>query len=284
MSKVKEEFEYPTKPRPALRNMPKTLLVMAWPKVGKSSIASKFTTDFLPGKSCVVTLGDEGSYDNLAVNEINIPSASKFEERLNDMIEKQPYDVVFFDHLSTFDKWADVLGTLVYMNSTQGRKFNIKDENGPTPGFKNNPKLYFKPGEEGFESVQTLPNGYGYRWTTEEGIRLFEKMKKVAKHVIFIGHLKLDRYTKNETGAVTNSTFLDVTGNLGKYICKNVDGLCTLTRKKDEGFLVFKTATSDLDAGTRYAYLSNQTFKISEKLEDGAIKTYWELIYPNIKK
>jgi hypothetical protein len=38
MSKVKEEFEYPTKPRPALRDMPNTTLVLAFPKVGNINI------------------------------------------------------------------------------------------------------------------------------------------------------------------------------------------------------------------------------------------------------
>jgi hypothetical protein len=252
--------------------------------VKKSTIAAHITTEFLPGKSCVVSLGNEGSYDNLAVTEINIPSASKFEARLDDMIAKQPYEIVVFDHLSVFDEWSETLGTLVYMNSTQGKKFNLKNEDGPAPGFDKDPGYYFKPGDKKFESVHTLGQGYGYRWSKDEGIRLFNKMKKVAPYVIFIGHIKLDRYTKDDKGTVTNSQYLDVTGNLGRYLCKNIDALATLSRKKDEGFLSFKTGSSDLDAGTRYAYLSNQTFKISEKLEDGTIKTYWELIYPNIKK
>ena len=281
MSEKKEEKRvYPTKARDPLRTMPQSLLIQAFPKVGKSCIAAAITTQFAPGKSVVITLGDEGSYDNHKVNEINV-TIGKFEKLLDDLIKDQPYDFVVFDHLSEFDSWAEILGTIRYCNSTMGKGFNLKAEGLPKLGFNKAPQNYWKPKEAAFESCHTLANGYGYRWSKDEGIRLFNKMKKVAKHVIFIAHLKLDRYTKDDKGVAVNSTYLDVTGNLGKYICKNTDCLATMARKKGEGFLVFKTGHSDLDAGSRYNYLENKTFKISEKQEDGTVKTFWNEIYPN---
>ena len=274
---------WPRKPRPALREEPQTFLIQAFPKVGKSCIAAALTTQFAAGKSAVVTLGDEGSYDNHSVNEINV-TIGGFEKLLDDLIAEKPYDFVIFDHLSEFDSWAEILGTVRYCNSTMGKGHNLKKDTLPKLGMKVAPHNYWLPKDANFESVHSLPNGFGYRWSKDEGIRLFKKMKKVAKYVIFIGHIKLDRFTKDDKGSVVNSAYLDVTGNLGKYICKNTDVLATMKRKKGEGFLVFKTASSDLDAGTRYGYLDNTEIKISEKQEDGTILTFWENIYNKYKK
>ena len=280
-------FEYPKKARQPLRKMPKTLLIQSFSKVGKSTIAAGLTTDFRPGKSCVVSLGEEGSYDNHTVNEIKIEKMSKFEAQLNDMIEKQPYEFVIFDHLSKFDEWTETLGTLEYMNTAMGKSFNYipaDNWNGTGtkpkgPGYKKDPSKYHSPLSKSFRSVHTLADGAGYRFSRECGKRLYHKMKKCAPYVIFIGHIKEDRFSKDDSGKITKSQFLDVTGGLGRYICKDIDALCTLSRKKDEGFLSFKTGHSDLSAGCRYDYLENNTFKISEKI-NGKIITYWSNIYP----
>lgn len=279
-------MEYPKKPRGILRDMPHTLLIQAFAKVGKSTIASKFTTDFAPGESVVINMGNETGYDNLEVVEIKADKASKFESLLDNLIVDQPYKFVFFDNLSVFDRWSETLGTLEYMSSTMGKSFNFKarldNPQAKGPGFKKAPHLYFVPTDKEFQSVHILPDGNGYRWSRQVGWRLFTKMKQVAPHVIFIGHIKIDRYTKDDSGRVTNSEFLDVTGGLGRAICKDIDALCTMSRKRDEGFLSFKTGSNDLSAGCRYDYLENQTFKISEKTDSG-IQTFWEEIFPNYK-
>ena len=131
---VKKGREYPTVPREALRDMPQTLLIQAFPKVGKSTVAAGLTTQFAPGNSVVVTLGDEGSYDNHRVNEINCTKGT-FEKLLDDLIKDQPYEFIAFDHLSEFDNWAEILGTIRYCNSSQGKGFNLKDPNGSKLGF-----------------------------------------------------------------------------------------------------------------------------------------------------
>lgn len=283
MSKIK----YPTEPREVLRVMPNSLIIQAFPKVGKSTIAASLTTDFALNNSCVISLGKEGSYDNLKVTEINVEKMSKFEDLLDNLIIDKPYDFIIYDNLSTFDDWTEMLGTLEYMSSSQGKSFNLKarktNPEAKGVGFNIRPDLYFNPTDKEFESVHNLPDGYGYRWSRNVGIRLFNKMRTTANYVIFIGHIKEDRNTKDDSLVITKSQFLDVTGGLGRYICKQVDALATLSRKKNEGFLSFKTGNSDFSAGTRYNYLENQSFKISEKLENGIIKTFWENIYPEYK-
>lgn len=106
-------------------------------------------------------------------------------------------------------------------------------------------------------------------------------MSKAAPHVIFLGHIKIDRYTKDDSGKVVNSEFLAFTGAAGRKIVQDVDAVASLYRKKDQGFLSFKHGNSDLDAGCRFSYLEGQQILISEKQEDGSVLTFWDKIYPN---
>lgn len=283
MSEKKEEKRvYPTIPREPLRTMPSTLLLMAPGKVGKSAVSAGLTKDFAPGKSVVVTLGAEGSYDNHTVNEINT-SLGKFEKLLDDLIKDQPYDFIIYDHLSELNSWAEILGGIYYSSTSMGKSFNIKDPGLPKLGFNKAPQNYWLPKHKEFESIHTLPNGSGYQFSRKEGLRLYHKMAASAKYVIFVGHLKLNRHTINDKGTTVSSEHLDMTNGIRSQICKDVDCMATMNRKKDEGFLVFKTGHADRDAGSRYHYLENKTFKISEKQEDGSIKTFWETIYSDYK-
>lgn len=72
-----------------------------------------------------------------------------------------------------------------------------------------------------------------------------------------------------------------VAGN-ARVLAKYVDGITTLSRKKNEAFLTFKAGTMDNTAKCRYGYLDNRIIKISEMKEEG-LETYWEEIYPDYK-
>ena len=184
------------------------------------------------------------------------------------------------------DEWSELVGTINYMKSTQGKSWNLKARlNDPTakgPGFSNQTAgLYFLPGDEHFKSVNTLPDGAGYRFTRKVMTDWLHRLEKVAEHVIFAGHIKIDRYTKNDSGQITNSSHLNATGAVSTIYTQHVDCLATLFRKGKEGFLSFKRSNNDYQGGSRYAYLEGQKIKISEKLEDDTIQTYWEDIFPS---
>lgn len=287
MSEPKREYVYNT--RLPTRSMPSVIINIAPPKIGKSVVTAKLTTDFAPKKSQVITLGDEDGYANLEVNEINFTAAHKFEKYLDDLIVDQPFDFIILDNLSVLNEWAEKSGTLAYMNSIQGKNFNLKarltNPKATGPGLtKDSKDLYFLPGDDEYRSVYTLPDGAGYRLPRVIAIRWYRKLKKCAPYVILNAHPKIDRHTKDDKGTLVNSSFLDMTSGIGRFICKDVDAMASMFRKKKEGFFSFKHGSSDLDAGTRYSYLEGKTFKISEQEPDtDIIHTFWNEIYPDYK-
>lgn len=65
-------------------------------------------------------------------------------------------------------------------------------------------------------------------------------------------------------------------------IAKDCDAIGLLYRNKDnltQNIVSFKTNPNDVISGARSKHLSNQEFVISEKLEDGTLKTYWDKVY-----
>jgi len=281
-------MEYKTQPRKPTRDMPSAIILMASGKMGKSANTAKLTTDFARGKAQVISLGVEGGYDMYECNEINFTKYSEFDTYIDNLIKDQPYDFIILDHLSTLDEWSEMAGTLDYMSSGQGKSFNLKagkiNPEAKGPGLTNtNYNLYFLPGDKDFQSVHTLAKGSGYYWSRRRAIDWYNKIKRAAPYVIFNGHPKIDRYTKDDTGKIVNSAFLDVTNGVSRFICKDIDAIASLYRKKDKAYLSFKHGTSDLDAGCRYDYLEGEEILISEMV-DGNLETYWEKIYPNYKK
>lgn len=279
--------DYIKEPRKALRTMPKTIIIMSSPKLGKTAITAELTTKFARGNSQVITLGDEGGFDNVEANVINFKRAYEFEKYLDDLIVDRPFSFLILDHLSILNEWSDPIGTLEYMGTNIGKNFNLKakkqNEHARGPGFnKDTMDKYFLPGDPDFESVTTLPDGAGWRYPRAVALRWYKKLKRASQYLILLGHPKIDRYTKNDKGLVVNTSFLDMTSGVSRAICKDVDSLATFHRKKEKGFLSFKHGSSDMDAGTRYAYLEGQDLLISEKTEEG-LNTYWEAIYPDYK-
>lgn len=268
---------------------PRTLLIMSFPKLGKTSVIGGLTSTFAPGDSQAISIGHEDNFSIVKANYEHFPKLREFESYLDDLIEDQPFTFVAFDNMSVINQWSETYGTLAYMADSMGKSFNLKARKtnpkaiGPKLSAKTY-KQYYMPGDPEFVSVHTLADGNGYRWSRDVTERLVRKMSMSAKHVIFLGHIKIDRYTKDDSGKVVNSEFFAYTGAAGRKIVQDVDAVSTFYRKKTEGYLSFKHGNSDLDAGCRFNYLEGKQVLISQQEEDKSITTFFEEIYPNYEK
>lgn len=104
-----------------------------------------------------------------------------------------------------------------------------------------------------------------------------------APHVIILCHIKIDRYTKDDTGKSVLSQHIALSSGIARRVLQDLDALGSMNRKKKQGFISFKAPTNDLDAGTRTNYLDGENILISEEI-DGVIVTYWEKIYRDYEK
>jgi len=130
----------------------------------------------------------------------------------------KPYDYVAIDTLTEVNDMAEWSGTYRYMNSPQGKSFNRVD------GEKGGQML--KPVDDGYESVHTIGEGFGYRWSREDTMRVFEKYMRVAKKcVFFVCHVEDKYIALKENTDVLVPKQLALTGKLRNILPRKVDAI-----------------------------------------------------------
>jgi len=155
------------------------MVLYGLPKSGKTTAISKL-------KNCLIVDVEDGAAftEGMIVAPPKGGPVSKFKwlKELAAEIRKQghPYDYVAIDTLSQLDTDAEWVGTWNYMNSVQGKKFN-REKDEVTP---------LKPSDPNYESVLSLANGYGYRYTREAILDIFDELKDLGKIcTIFVCHV-----------------------------------------------------------------------------------------------
>lgn len=193
-------------------------------KSGKTTALSQL-------ENCLIIDTQRGTNKVACKSRIQVPEdrgpvgKMRWLETLADKLiaDGKKYDYVALDTFTEVDEWAEWSGTFRYMNSIQGQKFNReRDDNGqPIKG-----GTFLEPDNPSYESVHTIGEGYGYRWSREDTVRVFNKFLNVAnKCVIFVCNVE-DKYIGNkETTDVILPRQLALTGRLRNILPRKVDGI-----------------------------------------------------------
>ncbi len=219
---VQKDFDLPTGLSQPTKNM-ESCILYGLPKCGKTTLLST-----LP--NCLIIDTENGS-NKISGLVKKVPSDKgpvsrmKWLDEFADYLIEQgkPYDYVAIDTLSEVNDWAEWSGTYRYMNSAQGKSFNRVD--GEKDG------VMLKPSDIDYESVHNLGQGYGYRWSREDTIRLFDKYLKVAKKcVFFVCHVeeKFSGGGDNRIGKLQEQVApkqLALTGKVKDILPRKVDGI-----------------------------------------------------------
>lgn len=161
--------------------------------------------------------------------------------------EGRPYDYVVIDTLSEVNEWSEWSGTWRYMNSVQGKKFNRVN------GVKDGEML--DPTSDDYQSVHNLPEGYGYRWSRDEMLRIFNLFMGVAKKcVFFVCHVEDKFVGQNEKKDEVPEKQLALTGQLRRILPRKVDVIGYVYNKEDQLMINFSAAEDKL-GGTRAKHL-----------------------------
>lgn len=212
--KQNTDFELPKGLTTPTKNM-ESCILFGLPKCGKTTLLSK-----LP--NCLI-IDTENGTNKIAALVKKVPedrgpvSKMKWLEDFADYLIAQgrPYDYIAVDTLTEVNELAEWSGTYRYMVSAQGQKFN-RDEEGSM----------LKPASDDYQSVHTLGQGFGYRWSREDTLRVFEKFKRAAKKcVFFVCHVE-DKFmaTKENTEVVVPKQ-LALTGKLRDILPRKVDAI-----------------------------------------------------------
>jgi hypothetical protein len=154
-----------------------------------------------------------------------------------------PYDYVIIDTLSQLDVDAEWVGTYNYMNSITGKKFN-RDSDGKM----------LSPLHPDYESVLSLGNGYGYRYTREAIMDIYETLKDLGKIcTIFICHVA-DKMISNKSGEEVMIKDLALVGKTRDVIPRLCDAIGNVWN--DDGkMMVSFVGNNDKIGGVRAKHL-----------------------------
>lgn len=238
----------PTKPQPPSRVNIESLCMYGLPKSGKTTAVSEL-------ENCLIVDVENGSafVNGMIVKPPEgVGPVSKFKwlKELAATIREQgkPYDYVAIDTLSQLDIDAEWVGTWNYMNSIQGKKFN-RDANGNI----------MKPSDTDYESVLSLANGYGYRYTREAIMDIFDSLKGLGKIcTIFICHVADKMIAKKGTSEEVMVKDLALVGKTRDIIPRMVDATANVWNEEGQFMISFK-GDNERVGGVRAKHLLGYT-------------------------
>lgn len=258
--------------REAKGKNPKIHLVYSIPKIGKTTIVSHLKDHLL------LELEPNGAeYVKGRIQELNKPS--EFTEVLR-LIAASPIKVCTYlviDTVTKLDEWSEIVGTYNYMTKGQGKKFNRttgKNKDGKEV------EVSLTHLDKRFESVHSLPNGYGYAHSRDAMVTWYDQLNDLivtgkVDYIILLCHVK-DKLIESRNGDTVEHIDINLTGKVKTIFASRVDAIGHLY--KEEGKCYLSYANEDnVVCGGRCPHLEGNIL-ISEKIE-GKIVTYWDNVY-----
>ncbi len=271
----REELLLPDEVTKVTSYWPRDLVVISIPKMGKGSIFGGLTRS----RNALIFDLEKGGYEFIEARKISIyPSqdTTKWEAFQNYikwrnalLKDKGKYDFLGIDGLTDLDDFSEIGGTLAYMNTIIGSKFN--KEGAIKEG---RPYQY---GEPEWRSVLTLPDGAGYQHTRKWFLDQIEVFRQIAPYRVYAAHVS-DKYIKEVGKEEVVGSEISLTGKLKTIFASKVTALAKLISDGDERYLNFEVLNESIIAGSRAPHLAGKIL-ISKKLKDGTIETYWDKIY-----
>ena len=248
--RVDDDFELPDSLSTPEIN-PQSIILFGLPKCGKTTLLSKLD-------NCLIIDTENGS-DKISGLIKKVPDKGPvgkmiwLDQFADFLIAKgKPYDYVAIDTFSEVNDMAEWSGTYRYMNSVQGQKFNRERDDTGEP-IKKGPML--KPNHPDYDSVHNLGEGFGYRWSREDTLRVFEKYMRVArKCVFFICHVEDKFIALKENTETLVPKQLALTGKLRNILPRKVDAIGYVYNEDGEIKVNF-TGSEERVGGSRAKHL-----------------------------
>jgi hypothetical protein len=270
--KIKDDVILPDEISKVSNTNARDLVVISIPKMGKGTILGALTTE----KNGLVLDLEKGGYEFIEARKLSTYTSqetTKWESFQNyikyrkALLEKKgKYEYLIIDGLTDLDDLSEIGGTLAYMNSIIGKKFN-RDTGGN--------KLDFD--DPNWKSVLTLADGAGYSHTRKWFLEQVEIFRQIAPYRIYAAHIA-DKYIKDNGKEEVVGSEIALTGKLKTIFASKVTALAKLTAEGTERYLNFDVLNDSIIAGSRAPHLKGKIL-ISKQDKQGKIETFWNNIY-----
>lgn len=250
----------PTCRKEIVAKSPKNLIIFSKPKVGKTALSAGLehwlTLDFDKGSDFV---------HNMSMQVESVEHVGEIVKAIKDA--GKPYAGILIDTASALEDMCLPYAEKIYAKTSMGKNWFLKTPDG---------KLSPESGKAQYGIITNLPNGAGYQYTREAFVKVVNLIQSAVPRLIILCHVK--DILLDKKGVEFNALEIDLTGKLKRIVASGSDAIGYMYRKGNENILSFAT-TEEISCGARPEHLSNKQIVISEKLEDGTIKVYWDRVY-----
>jgi len=273
---VKEEkLELPNEITEPIISNPRDLALVSIPKMGKGTILGNFTKKY---NAMILDL-EKGGYDYIPARKLSTyttqesdryDSFQNYVKYRNLLLEnRNKYDYLIVDGMTDLDDLSEIGGTMAYMNSIIGKKFNRRGNTA------DGEKLTHIDPE--WKSVLSLPDGNGYQYTRTWFMQQIEMFRQISPYRIYTAHIA-DKYIKDNGKEEFVGSEIFLTGKLKNIFASKVTALGKLIADGHERYINFDVLNDSIIAGSRAPYLKGKIL-ISKMGKDDNLETYWENIY-----
>lgn len=218
----------PTEIRKATHISPRDAILYGKPKVGKTTALSQLKN------ALIIDLEQGAAFLDAMVIEVPKDKGPVgkwlwLKEVAKSIVDGgKQYDYVCIDTLTKIDEWSEWYGTYLYQNSIAGKRFN-RDDNGNL----------LPPNHPDYQSVHTLPNGAGYRYSRDAMMDMYETLRYLGKVcTIFICHVA-DKMVGEKAGEMVMSKDLALTGKLKDILARAPDVLAHVWNENGKMMISF---------------------------------------------
>lgn len=278
-TKEREELILPDEIEAVKIKPPRDLVVISLPKMGKGTIMGEFTKKY----NALVFDLEKGGYEFIEARKISVYSKEstteweayqnyiKYRQAL--IKQKGKYDYLIIDGLSDLDSFSEIGGTLAYMDTVIGQKWNreLDANNKVVPGGKK-----YMPYDPEWKSINEMAEGFGYQHSRKWFMQQIEIFREISPYRIYAAHV-MDKFIKENGKEEVVGSEIMLTGKLKNIFAAKVTALCKLVAEDEKRFLNFTVLNDSIIAGSRAPQLAGKIL-ISEKTDKG-LTTYWESIY-----
>lgn len=275
MTEIKKvQFKLPDEITKATGTDPRDLVLVGIPKIGKGTILGALTRTH----NAIALDLEKGGYEYIDARKISV-----YEDDLSNdydaflayvkwrnalLAEPGKYKYLIVDGLSDLDMFSVIGGTLAYMDTVIGKKFNrIKN----IPGGE---KLPY--GHPDWKEVISLPDGAGYKSTRDWFIDQISIFRQISPYRVYAAHI-VDKYIKDDGKEEVVGNEIALTGKLKKIFSSKVTALGKLIADGDKRWINFEVQNDSIIAGSRSPALQGKML-ISEKTEEGLV-FHWDNIF-----
>lgn len=205
---------------------------------------------------------------NLKPNEVYLSDIISYYNETNDkgeLVNSCKYDGIIIDLIDIFDEtnsWAEY---------SAARKWCA-----------NNPDFIVDKTRVSILDLPGIQGSKGWDNLRDEIKNYISELARIFGKVIVVCHFK-DKYITDQDKLtdLKDVKQLDLRGKTSALLMSEADACGFMYKNKDQGILSFKSKKSTMDC--RNMHLYDKEVVISERNENGEIKTFWEKVYPSYK-